>query len=187
MWAASIRKGSATKSKGYGAMVQFNKTRSSLSMRYRLLSLAVCLFICYSSAAIGGFFTAGAVQEWYPTLVKPSWNPPAWVFGPVWSLLYGMMAVAVWLIWGQRGGAIAVPITFFALQLLLNAAWSPLFFGLQNTAAALFDIVLLWLSIAATLWLFLKRSKLAGLLLVPYLLWVSFAAVLNFSIWQLNR
>ncbi len=168
-------------------MVQFNKTRSSLSMRYRLLSLAVCLFICYSSAAIGGFFTAGAVQEWYPTLVKPSWNPPAWVFGPVWSLLYGMMALAVWLIWLQRRDrSVAAPIAFFSLQLLLNAACSPLFFGLHNPGAALLDIILLWLAIVATLGLFLKRSKLAGLLLVPYLLWVSFASVLNFSIWQLN-
>ena len=152
-----------------------------------LTALVVCLALCYGAAAIGGFFTAGAVRDWYPTLAKPAWNPPAWVFGPVWTILYGMMAVAAWLIWRQRReGPVTMPIVLFAVQLLLNAVWSPLFFGLHRLDIAFVDIVLLWLALAATLWLFLKRRRAAGWLLLPYLLWVSFAAALNFAIWRLN-
>ncbi|MGB2823749.1 MAG: TspO/MBR family protein [Phycisphaerae bacterium] len=147
----------------------------------------VALAACYGAAVVGGLATAGAVRDWYPTLAKPLWNPPAWVFGPVWTVLYGMMAVAVWLVWRQRrqrpGGA---PIILFAVQLALNAVWSPLFFGLHRPDLAFVDIVLLWLALAATVWLFLKRLTIAGVLLVPYLLWVSFAAALNFAIWRLN-
>ena len=153
-----------------------------------LTALVVCLALCYGVAALGGLFTAGAVQDWYPTLAKPTWNPPSWVFGPVWTLLYGMMAVAVWLVWLKRGSkSVTMPIALFAVQLLLNAVWSPLFFGLHRLDIAFVDIVLLWLALAAALWLFLKRRRAAGLLLVPYLLWVSFAAALNFAIWSLNR
>ena len=152
-----------------------------------ILGLAIALAACYGVAVVGGLFTAGSGQGWYATLAKPSWQPPAWVFGPVWTVLYGMMAVAVWLVWlrrRQRPGA--APMVLFGVQLALNAAWSPLFFGLHCPGIAFVDIVLLWLALAATVWLFLRRSAVAGLLLVPYLLWVSFAAALNFAIWRLN-
>ena len=152
-----------------------------------ILSLAVALLACYGAAALGGLSTRGAVQDWYPTLAKPSWNPPAWVFGPVWTVLYGMMAVSVWLIWTARPRlSRAVPIALFAVQLGFNAAWSPLFFGLRRPGFAFADIVLLWLALAATVYVFLRRRLAAGLLLVPYLLWVSFAAALNLAIWRLN-
>jgi len=152
-----------------------------------VLGLVVSLTACYGAAVVGGLFTAGAVRDWYPTLAKPPWNPPAWVFGPVWTVLYGMMAVAVWLIWRQRRQRpVAAPIALFAVQLALNAAWSPLFFGLHRPDLALADIVLLWGALAATVWLFFRRRALAGVLLTPYLLWVSFAAALNFAIWRLN-
>jgi benzodiazapine receptor len=153
-----------------------------------VVALFLCLILCYGVAAIGGFFTAGAIHDWYPKLAKPAWNPPSWVFGPVWTLLYGMMAIAVWLVWlRRRDKSITIPIVLFLVQLLFNAIWSPLFFGLHRLDIAFVDIVLLWLALAATVWLFLKCRRTAGVLLVPYLIWVSFAVALNFSIWQLNR
>ena len=152
-----------------------------------VIALTIALLLCYGAAAAGGMFSAGADGGWYSDLAKPSWTPPSWVFGPVWTALYGMMAVAVWLVWLHRrqqpGDS---PMVLFAVQLALNAAWSPLFFGLHRPGAAFADIVLLWLVLVATVWLFLRRSAIAGLLLVPYLLWVSFAAALNFAIWRLN-
>jgi tryptophan-rich sensory protein len=149
--------------------------------------LGLALACCYGAAAVGGLLTAQAVDGWYPTLAKPSWNPPAWVFGPVWTVLYGMMAVAVWLVWlRRRRQSVATPIGLFVLQLAFNAAWSPLFFGLHRPDIAFADIMLLWLALVATVWVFLRRHVTAGILLVPYLLWVSFAAVLNFAIWRLN-
>ena len=149
--------------------------------------LVVALALCYGAAAVGGLFGAGGTGNWYANLARPSWTPPSWVFGPVWTILYGMMAVAVWLIWlNRRRRPAAAPMVLFAVQLVFNAAWSPLFFGLHRPDLAFADIVLLWLALVASVWLFLRRSALAGLLLVPYLLWVSFAAALNFAIWRLN-
>jgi len=151
------------------------------------LGLTFALLACYGAAAIGGLSTSGAVRDWYPTLATPSWNPPAWVFGPVWTVLYGIMAVSVWLIWLKRHvRPVAAPIILFAVQLALNAAWSPLFFGLHRVGLAFADIILLWLALVVTVYVFLKQRPAAGLLLVPYLLWVSFAAALNFAIWRLN-
>ena len=150
-------------------------------------ALAVALVLCYGAAAVGRLLGAGADGGWYADLAKPSWTPPSWVFGPVWTLLYGMMAVAAWLVWlRRRQRPAAAAMALFAAQLALNAAWSPLFFGLHRPDIAFADIVLLWLALAATVWLFLRRSVLAGLVLVPYLLWVSFAVALNFAIWRLN-
>jgi tryptophan-rich sensory protein len=128
------------------------------------------------------------VSTWYRTLAKPSFTPPAWVFGPVWTALYLTMAIAVWQVWLRRGfagapGAMAA----FAVQLLLNALWSLLFFGLRRPDLALADIALLWLALVATVLTFSRVSAPAGALLLPYLAWVSFASVLNFAIWQLNR
>jgi benzodiazapine receptor len=137
---------------------------------------------------MGAVFTTSSVRDWYPTLQKPSWNPPAWLFGPVWTILYIMMAIAAWLVWQRRGLVIVnSALGLFAFQLILNAAWSPLFFGLRSPLAGLSDIFLLWAAIFVTLLSFWKISPAAGVLLVPYWLWVSFATALNFAIWKLNR
>jgi len=153
-----------------------------------ILMLALFIAVCFLAAGAGAAFTGSSVSDWYPTLRKPSWNPPAWIFGPVWTALYLMMAIAAWLVWRRRGfGGAAGALGFFALQLALNALWSPLFFGLRNPLAGLVDIVPLWAAILATMVCFWRISPLAGALLVPYWLWVSFATALNFMIWKMNR
>jgi translocator protein len=149
------------------------------------LTLTAWLALSFSAAAMGGFFRPG---EWYAQLQKPVWNPPNWIFGPVWTALYTMMGIAAWLVW-RRGGFAGqrAALSFFLLQLLINALWSPLFFWLRNPALAFVDIVLLWLALLATVVAFWKVHSLAGALLVPYLAWVTFASLLNYSIWRLNR
>ena len=148
------------------------------------LALAGWLLLCFAAAALGGLFMPG---QWYDSLKKPSWNPPAWIFGPVWTVLYTMMAVAAWLVW-RRGGFRAQrrPLSLFLLQLALNAAWTPLFFGLHWPGLAFAEIVLLCLAAGATLLAFRPISRVASWLLAPYLAWVTFAAVLNFRLWRLN-
>ena len=148
------------------------------------LALVGMVVVCLGVAGIGGLATTPNIPNWYAGLKKPAWTPPSWIFGPVWSFLYLSMAVAAWLVW-RRGNAF-VPLTLFAVQLAFNAAWSWLFFGLYNPGAAFIDVVLLWAAIAATMLVFWFRSTIAGLLFMPYLAWVSFAAVLNFTIWRLN-
>lgn len=149
-----------------------------------VLALAGGFALCYSAASLGAVFMPG---DWYAALKKPSWNPPGWIFGPVWSALYTMMAVAAWLVW-RRGGVVAQrrPLALFLSQLVLNAAWTPLFFGLHQPGIAFVEIVLLWLAIASTLAAFRPVSRVAAWLLAPYLVWVSFAALLNFTLWRLN-
>lgn len=143
--------------------------------------------LCFGAAAVGGAATYPRIQGWYATLAKPPFTPPDWIFGPVWSFLYLSMAVAAWLVWQRKGLSDARwPLALFAVQLALNVAWSWLFFGFRNPGLGFLDIVLLWIAIAATLVAFWQRFSIAGLLFVPYLLWVTFAAVLNFSIWQIN-
>ena len=150
-----------------------------------ILSVAVPLVV----GGLSGFATARGVDTWYPTLAKPSFNPPAWVFGPTWTVLYILMGVALFLVWrhGLDTQGVKLALTVFAVQLVLNALWSIIFFGMQSPAWAFVEIILLWLAIVATLWAFWRTTPAAGLLLVPYLAWVSFAAVLNGSIWILNR
>lgn len=149
-----------------------------------LLGLMAWLITCFSAASLGAFFMPG---EWYGVLKKPSWNPPGWIFGPVWTALYAMMAVAAWLVW-KRGGFAAQrrPLMLFLVQLALNALWTPLFFGLHWMGVAFAEIVLLWLAIGVTLLSFHRINRIAAWLLVPYLAWVSFAAALNFELWRLN-
>ncbi len=153
--------------------------------RMRGLAALVGWLILTYSAALTGMLVQ--VDGWYAALAKPAWNPPNWVFGPVWTLLYGMMAVAAWLVW-QRGGwrAQRRPLGLYLLQWLLNAAWTPLFFGLHRPDLAFVAIVALLAAIMATIVVFLRIRPAAGLLLAPYALWVAFAALLNFSIWQMN-
>jgi len=142
------------------------------------------LALSFCAAAIGSFFMPG---EWYAGLQKPSWNPPKWIFGPVWTALYTTMAVAAWLVWKRGGWARQrMALTIFLVQLGLNALWSPLFFGMQNPALAFVDILLLWLALLATAAAFWRSHPLAGVLLVPYLAWVTFAGALNFTLWRLN-
>lgn len=140
--------------------------------------------MCFAAAATGAFVTMG---QWYAELNKPSWNPPSWVFGPVWTLLYIAMAVAAWLVWRDGGWKARAPaLIVFVVQWFLNALWTPLFFGLRRVDLALVDIVLMWIAIAITIAMFYRVSRAATLLLVPYLAWVTFATALNFAIWRLN-
>ena len=153
----------------------------------KILTVVVtCLAIGYFS----GIVTRSAIITWYPTLVKPSFNPPNWIFAPVWSMLYIMMGIAAGLVWDRMESNTEIvkrALVFFALQLALNALWSYLFFGLMNPMLALLEIVILWLMIYETYVQFGKINKIAGYLFIPYLLWVSFAMVLNASIWWLNK
>jgi tryptophan-rich sensory protein len=151
------------------------------------LGLIISIAICYGTAGLGGLVTAPQVTDWYAKLAKPEWTPPDWVFGPVWTVLYLCMAVAVWLVWRQAGIAAAkVPLALFAAQLVLNGFWSVVFFGLQQPGIAALEIALLWAAILATVIAFWNRSMWASLLLVPYLGWVSFAVLLNWRIWRMN-
>lgn len=130
---------------------------------------------------------AGAISppgDWYASLAKPEWNPPGWIFGPVWTVLYLMMAIAAWLVWRRLGWCRVLWI--YLAQLLLNAAWTPVFFGAQEIGLAFAVIVALWVAILFMVVVFLRVSKAAGWMLVPYLAWVSFAAFLNFTLWRLN-
>lgn len=137
---------------------------------------------------IASALTFPHVREWYPALARPAWTPPAWIFGPVWTALYLMMAVAAWLVWRRAGWSEGqAALTMWIVQLALNGIWSGLFFAMRSPLAGLVDIVLLWLAIAATIFLFAPASRVAAWLLVPYLVWVGYAAALNFAIWRLNR
>ncbi len=152
------------------------------------LMLAVFLAACLCAGGLGALWSREGLASWYPTLRKPSWNPPNWVFGPVWTALYFSMAVAAWIIWRRRDRAsVALPLGLFGLQLLLNAIWSPLFFNLRSPGLALVEILLLWAAIMATILAFRRVSTAATVLLVPYLAWVTFASTLNAAIWSLNR
>lgn len=151
------------------------------------LGLLLFLGLSFVAALVGSLFTGAAIDSWYDTIAKPSWTPPDWIFGPVWTLLYVAMAVAAWLVWRQAGWSHAgTGLTLFSIQLVLNAAWSALFFCARNPGLAFAEIVLLWGAILATLLAFWRVRPLAGMLFVPYLAWVTFAAVLNYAIWRLN-
>lgn len=144
-------------------------------------------FVCYGAAAIGSLFTVREIPTWYAGLAKPAWGPPNWLFGPVWTALYGMMAAAGWLAWRRAGPAGAErALALFGVQLVLNAAWSGLFFGRHRPDWAFAEIVALWVAILATTVELWRVHRGAGLLFVPYLLWVTFAAGLNYAIWSLN-
>ena len=154
------------------------------SKQHDVLALAGWIALTFGAALTGVFVSTGG---WYAQLVKPAWNPPGWVFGPVWTLLYSMMAVAAWLVW-QRGGWAGQrwPLGLYLLQWALNALWTPLFFGLQRPGLAFAEITVLACAVLATLVSFWKVRRSAGALMVLYALWVGFAAVLNFAIWRLN-
>jgi len=148
------------------------------------LYLVVWVMLCFSVAGAGSRYTPG---EWYESLAKPDWNPPNWVFAPVWTALYLTMATAAWRVTIKAPvGSRIVPLGLFVLQLLLNGVWSWLFFGLRNPGLAFVDIVALWVVLLITVITFWRADRLAGVLLTPYLAWVSFALALNLAIWRLN-
>lgn len=154
-----------------------------------VLKLLVAILVPVLVGGLSGLATSRGVQDWYPSLIKPSFNPPAWVFGPVWTLLYILMGIAAFLVWqkGPDKDLVRAGLAMFALQLALNGLWSVLFFGMRLPGIAFAEILLLWGSIAVTALLFWRSVPSAGFLLLPYLAWVSFASVLNGSIWALNR
>lgn len=148
------------------------------------LSLLPWLVLCIAPGAIGAI--TSQPDAWYEALNKPSWNPPNWVFGPVWTTLYVMIAISGWRV-SPRLLHDTMPLALFLIQLLLNALWSPIFFGWHRPGLAFAEILVLWGFIVATVVAFYRIDRLAGLLLLPYLAWVSFASVLNGTIWWLNR
>ncbi|MDZ7295188.1 MAG: tryptophan-rich sensory protein [candidate division KSB1 bacterium] len=150
------------------------------------LRLVVGVGVCLLAGIVGGVFTRSAVQNWYPTLAKPVFTPPSWLFGPVWTVLYVLMGIAIAMIWHKSPGSNAATVLFL-VQLVFNVLWSLFFFGLRSPAVALVDILLLWGTLLATLLAFWRILPVSGILLMPYLLWVSYAAVLNASIVYLNR
>jgi tryptophan-rich sensory protein len=154
-----------------------------------ILGLLIAIVICQLAGIVGGLFTASSVNTWYATLIKPSFNPPNWLFSPVWITLYGLMGIALFLVFkkGLETEGVKFALALFIAQLIGNALWSVLFFGLKLPLVAFLEIVVLWILILFTMISFFKISRLAGLLLLPYLLWVSFASVLNFFLWSLNR
>jgi tryptophan-rich sensory protein len=147
-----------------------------------VLSIALPLGL----GAVGGFFTSSSVTGWYGSLKKPSFNPPSWVFGPAWTVLYILMGIAFFLIWKSNNTLKNKAISFYLLQLLFNFAWTFIFFYAQQPGWALVEILILWILIIATISCFFKISPLAGWLLIPYICWVTFATILNFAIWKLN-
>ena len=160
---------------------------SNLFSRWQqVFGFALWLSLAFAAAALGAMASVQA-GEFYASLVRPGWAPPGWLFGPVWTTLFFMMAVSAWLVWRARGfmGAWGA-LMLFVTQLAANSLWSWLFFVWHEGALAFAEVVLLWVMIAATIFLFWRVSKLAAALLMPYLAWVSFAALLNFSVWQLN-
>ena len=154
----------------------------------KILQLIVSVLICQSAGLIGSFFTTPAIPTWYATLQKPSFSPPNWIFAPVWLTLYILMGIALFLVWQKRGEhkSAKPAIILFLVHLVLNAIWSILFFGLQNPLLALIDIAILWLMIVILTYQFWQIKRPAAYLLLPYLAWVTFAMILNFTIWQLN-
>lgn len=153
------------------------------------LKVVLCVVAVELLGSIGGFVTAGSIGDWYQYLSQPPGNPPNWLFGPVWITLYAMIGLSFAIVWqcGFEGVEGRRALFLFALQMVLNVAWTPVFFGLHQLFAALVVILLLWGVILATIVAFAQRSKPAAYLLLPYLLWVSYASYLNAAYWWLNR
>ena len=160
--------------------------RAAAASNRRLLSLGFFLLICFAASAAGGLLTYPAIGDWYNSLQKPHWTPPTELFGPVWNVLYGAMAVAAWLVWDRLHGAAFPALKLFAYQLALNVVWSILFFALRSPDAAAAEIVVLWLVIGATTLAFWRIHVLAGWLMAPSWGWVTVAAALNIAIARTN-
>jgi translocator protein len=159
----------------------------SMNLKNWLILLGF-IILSESAGIIGSVFTAPAIESWYLGIIKPELNPPSWVFGPVWTTLYALMGIAVFLVWkkGLNSKGVKIALGIFILQLILNTFWSIIFFGFQSPGWALVEIIFLWVTILATVIAFARVSKPATWLLLPYILWVSFAVYLNYSVWILN-
>ena len=157
-------------------------------MKIDFKKLIISVGICQLSGVLGALFTFSALQTWYPLLNKPPFTPPAWIFGPAWTILYVLMGISAYLIWmeGTKKTKVREALLLFGLQLLLNFLWSFIFFGLRLPGYAFLEIIALWVSIIAAIISFFGISRKAGFLLLPYLAWVTFAALLNYSVWMLN-
>ena len=153
-----------------------------------LFKLIISILICHSAGFIGAVFTSSAIPTWYDSLKKPPFSPPNWIFGPVWIILYTLMGISAYLVWRQgiNDSQVKTALIIFGVQLFLNALWSPIFFGFRALFAGLIVIIIMWIAILLTILAFLKISTVAAVLLIPYILWVSFATILNFSLWILN-
>lgn len=152
----------------------------------KAIQLIVAILIVQSAGIIGSFATFSAIPTWYAGLAKPAFSPPSWVFGPVWTILYTLIGISLFLVWQEKGKEKKTALGIFFVHLFLNALWSILFFGLHNPFIAFLEILLLLGTLLAVLWQFWRIRPMASYLLIPYLLWVSFAAFLNFTLWQLN-
>jgi benzodiazapine receptor len=153
-----------------------------------IVRLIVSIVVSQLAGSLGAIFTTPAIPTWYASLNKPAFSPPNWVFFPVWTTLYTLMGIAAFLVWrkGLDQRRVRAALTIFAVQLILNVAWSVIFFGLYSLFGAVIAIILLWIAILANIVAFWRISKAAGALLIPYILWVSFAGILNVSVWMLN-
>jgi tryptophan-rich sensory protein len=156
--------------------------------KVNVFRLLASVMVCQLAGVIGSIFTASSLEGWYFLLEKPTFNPPSWVFFPVWTILYTLMGISFYLVWKQgiKEREVKTGVFLFGLQLGLNTLWSLLFFGLKSPYYAFLEILILWAAILLTIIQFWKISKSASLLLIPYILWVSFAALLNYQIWVLN-
>jgi len=151
----------------------------------KLYKLLISIIICELAGVVGSVFTISQINKWYIHLNKPSFNPPNWIFGPVWTTLFVLMGISLYLVW-QENKKKKKAIIIFAVQLLLNILWSIIFFGMHSPSVAFFELLMLWFAIVFTIINFYRVSKIASLLLLPYILWVSFAGILNLFIWILN-
>lgn len=152
-----------------------------------LTLLILAILICEGAGILGSIFTVSSIPTWYATLVKPSFSPPNWIFGPVWTILYVLMGISLYLVWVSKTKSKQYAVRLFFIQLVLNAIWSIIFFGLKSPGLAFLEIIALWITIVLTIKAFRKISTPASYLLYPYVAWASFASILNFSIWILNR
>jgi tryptophan-rich sensory protein len=154
----------------------------------KVVKLILAIVICNLAGVVGTFFTSPSVRTWYTTIQRPSFSPPNWVFGPVWTTLFILMGIALFLVWdkGLKKKGVKIALVFFGIQLVLNALWSVIFFGLKSPLGAFIELCVLWVMILATIITFYRVSRPAAYLLIPYIAWVSFAGVLNFMIFYLN-
>ncbi len=152
----------------------------------KIIRLVASVIICNLAGIIGSIFTTSSIPTWYASINKPAFNPPNWIFAPVWTTLFILMGISLFLIWERGLEKNKLAVSVFGAQLALNTLWSLLFFGIQNPFLAFIEIIFLWIAIAASIILFYRIDKRAAYLLIPYILWVSFAAFLNYSIWILN-
>lgn len=157
-------------------------------MKIRFDKLIASIVICQAAGGIGSIFTVPAISTWYSSLVKPWFTPPNWAFAPVWTTLFVLMGIALYLVWdkGLEREDVRIAVSIFGIQLILNALWSVIFFGLQSPFYAFIEVMVLWVAILATIVSFYRISRPAGLILIPYIIWVTVASLLNYYVWILN-